>query len=300
MDITPSKMDLERQRSSPREDGINSHQVPRECHIEHNSSATSKHGNDSASIPEHSTPTLRNASSAHQSHPSVPENRARGSFLDFFKRSPSQPQRNTYSKNDESDLQSEYEHRLAQWDHTEASYHKIFCDQGKVISDLQASLHACQKENGLIKEEYTAYRLKQQEEAFKRDSARWRPTTEADVTHKLERLKSDMRSWAKGTSIKDLSLVQGLEETQSIALMQELAQVALLENNQIPQRLYMAARSATLLLNALLAHSVYTSFFQSPFFFLEDGPKKSSAGISQADTLEGIYRAAIQCMFPSI
>jgi hypothetical protein len=195
---------------------------------------------------------------------------------------------------------SEYEHQLAQWKHAEASYNKIVRDQGKVISDLQASLNASQTENGLIKEEYTTYRLRQQEESFKRDSARWRPTPEADVTHKLERLKGDMRSWAKGTSIKDLSSVQELEEMQFVTLMQELAQVALLENNQIPRALYMATRSATLLLNALLAHSVYTSFFQSPFFFLKGNAKKSLAGVGQAKTLESIYSAAKQCTFPLI
>lgn len=291
MDNTRSKMDLGKQRSSPQEDAINSDQVPRECHTERDSSETSKQANDSAPIPQHSPRALRGTSSARQSHTSAPENMTRG-FFDFFsKRSPSQPQRNTYPENDESDMLSEYEHQLAQWNRTEASYHKIFSDQEKVISDLQASLNKSQTENDLVKEEYIAYRLRQQEESFKRDSARWRPTTEADVTHKLVRLKSDMRSWAKGSSIKDLSSVQELEEMQFVALMEELAQVALLENNQIPRGLYMAARSATLLLNALVAHSVYTSFFQSPFFFLKD---------SQADTLEEIYSAAKQCTFPSI
>jgi hypothetical protein len=299
MDDTPSKTDLGEQRSSPRVDGIDSDHVPPECHIERDSSKTSKQANNIASTRQHSTRVLQKASAARQTHTSAAESILRGIMDLFYKRSPSQPQSHIYSESDDSDLVSEYEHQFAQWSQTLASYDKTLHDQDKLISDLQASLQASQTENSLIKKEYIAYSLKQQEESFKRGSARWRPTKEADVTHKLERLKSDMRSWAKGTSIKDLSSVHSIDEMQLVALMQDLAQVALLENNRIPRGLYVAARSATLLLNALLAHSVYRSFFQSPFFFLKDSAEGPSAEARQADTLESIYCAAEQCTFTS-
>jgi hypothetical protein len=47
-----------------------------------------------------------------------------------------------------------------------------------------------------------------------------------------------------------------------------------------------------LLLNALLAHNVYTSFFRSPFFFLENNDENTLSKTRPDGILEDIYQIA--------
>ena len=115
---------------------------------------------------------------------------------------------------------------------------------------------------------------------------------EGKVMHELDRLKTDMRSWAKATAFKDNSRLRSFAEAESAALMQDLAHVALVENGQLPDGLSTIARSPMLLLNALLAHSVYTSFFRSPFFFLGNNDPNAASNARPERRLENIYERA--------
>ena len=159
--------------------------------------------------------------------------------------------------------------------------------------NLQAKLRESESVKLVMREEHNAFIRKQQEASFgQMKSARWLPMDEGKVMHELDRLKTDMRSWAKATSFKDNSRLRSFAEVESAALMQDLANVALVENGQLPDGLSTIAKSPMLLLNALLAHSVYTSFFRSPFFFLGNNDPNAASNARPERILEDIYERA--------
>jgi len=159
--------------------------------------------------------------------------------------------------------------------------------------NLQAKLRESESEKLVMREEHNAFIRKQQEASFgQMESARWLPMDEGKVMHALDRLKTDMRSWAKATSFKDSSRLRSFAEAESAAFMQDLAKVALVKNGQLPDGLSTIARSPMLLLNALLAHSVYTSLFRSPFFFLGSNDPNGVSNARPERILEDIYERA--------
>ncbi|TVY82087.1 hypothetical protein LSUE1_G004631 [Lachnellula suecica] len=159
--------------------------------------------------------------------------------------------------------------------------------------DLMAQLHQSETETRRAQDEYLVFIRKQQEASFSRmESARWLPKDEGKVIGDLDRLKKSMRNWAKLTSVKDMSFLQSLDRNDSAALMQSLARGVLLENGQLPQGLLTAPKSPMLLLNALLAYSVYTSFFRNPFFCFTKETGDSSLTSVPKEHWESIYRQA--------
>jgi hypothetical protein len=103
-----------------------------------------------------------------------------------------------------------------------------------VRQTFQVRLREMESEKDKIQREYNVFVRQQQEASLRRmESARWRPAEEQEITRNLDRLKRNMRSWAKGTSIKDLSLLLSLERTEYDALLKDLAHVVLLEDNQL-------------------------------------------------------------------
>jgi hypothetical protein len=126
------------------------------------------------------------------------------------------------------------------------------------------------------------------------ESGRWLPREDSKVVGDLDRIKRNMRSWAKGTSIKDMSSLQTLDSISRAALMKDLSHMVLLENNQLPQGLS-TPKSPSLLLNALVAHDVYTSIFRNPFFFLNDGLGHDLPRAGPENTLNEIYQLAQAC-----
>lgn len=156
------------------------------------------------------------------------------------------------------------------------------------IRKLQAELQKSESQKLFMREQYNVFIRKQQEESFRQmESARWLPMDEGKVMDDLDRLKRDMRSWAKATSIR---VLPPLRKMESAALMQALTNVAPIENSQLPEGLSTTARSPMLLLNALLAHSIYTSFFRSPFFFLGNNDANAPSNVRPEAILEDVYR----------
>jgi hypothetical protein len=158
---------------------------------------------------------------------------------------------------------------------------------------FQNRIHDIQMEKSALEEQHNTFIRKQQEASFRQmESARWHPVDETKVMSDLDMLKKDMRKWAKTASVKDISPLQSLGEAEHTVLMEQLKNVAVIENGQLPQGITTAAKSPMLLLNALLADHVYASFFRSPFFFLvgryEDSPLKTRPEA----ILEDIYRGA--------
>ncbi|KAH8587067.1 hypothetical protein B0O99DRAFT_527398 [Bisporella sp. PMI_857] len=160
------------------------------------------------------------------------------------------------------------------------------------ISILRTKLQESESEKLFMQSQHNAFVRKQQEASFSlMESARWLPTDEGKVMGDLDRLKRDMRAWAKATSVQGSSLTQLLKDGETTALMKDLANVARVENGQLPEGLSAVAKCPMLLLNALLAHNVYTSLFRSPFFFLSSGGNASSR-IKPETLLEDIYEGA--------
>lgn len=76
--------------------------------------------------------------------------------------------------------------------------------------------------------------------------------------------------------------------------MASLSLVAVLENNQLPRRLS-TPKGPSLLLNALLAHDIYTSVFRNPFYFLDDNLENVPTGFEVDRSLNKIYSLALDC-----
>jgi hypothetical protein len=105
--------------------------------------------------------------------------------------------------------------------------------------------------------------------------ARWQPRDDTIVGHDLYRIKQQMRTWANKVVTDDSSL---LEEGKFTDLIDDLSNVVLLDGSRIPQELLQAKNDSgvklkyknllSILLNALLAHDLYTTIFRSPFFWL--------------------------------
>jgi hypothetical protein len=205
------------------------------------------------------------------------------------------------SQNDIIELKQSFQHTLEgkerEWEEREKELQHEISQINHHLEEntriLKAKLHESESEKLFMQEQHNAFIRKQQEASFRQmESARWLPMDEGKVMGDLDRLKRDMRSWAKGTAIKDISQLQSHGEAAMTTLMQDLANVVLFENGQFPGGLSTTARSPMLLLNALLAHSVYTSFFRSPFFILGKNEGKSTSTVRPESVLEDIYERA--------
>lgn len=158
---------------------------------------------------------------------------------------------------------------------------------------FQAIIHEMQLEKSALETQHNLFIRKQQEASFRQmESARWLPVDETNVMSNLDKLKRDMRSWAKTTSIKEISMLQNLQEAESAALRRYLSNVVVFENGQLPKGISTGAKSPTLLLNALLADHVYMSFFRSPFFFVEGTFEDFPSNGLPGGILEEIYEWA--------
>jgi DNA gyrase/topoisomerase IV subunit A len=134
---------------------------------------------------------------------------------------------------------------------------------------LEAKVQEAKSEKEEVEAEYNLFFRQKQEEKFK-EMESWLPVEGSKVIGDLDRLKRDMRAFGKGMSTNDLSIFQRLDEADHVALLNDLAEVCVLTNDGLPEGLT-SSKSPALLLNALLAHHVYTTLFKNPFFFLGNG-----------------------------
>ncbi|KFY46822.1 hypothetical protein V495_02243 [Pseudogymnoascus sp. VKM F-4514 (FW-929)] len=144
-----------------------------------------------------------------------------------------------------------------------------------------------------IQDTYNTLIRRQQEESFKRmETGRWLPMEESRVLEDFVRIRTQMRTWAKGAAVKNIGTIQEIGEEQHASLMASLSRVAVVENNQLPGGLS-TPKGPSLLLNALLAHDVYTSLFRSPFYFLNDNIECWPRRGGLDGSLNKIYRLAL-------
>jgi hypothetical protein len=167
----------------------------------------------------------------------------------------------------------------------------------EAMGKLEDDVRDIKSQRDAIQEQCDMVIRQHQEESFKQmESARWLPSEESKVVGGLDRIRREMRVWAKGTSLKDTSRLQELDGVEYAALLNDLSYVVLLENNQLPQGLS-TPKSPSLLLNALLAHDIYTTIFRSPFFFFNDGLGHELPRAATEDTLNKFYKIAQKCKF---
>jgi hypothetical protein len=149
------------------------------------------------------------------------------------------------------------------------------------IGDLEARCKELEEKNrdldyslSITQEDYDDMIRKQQEGVFKQmDTGRWLPQEESKIKGDLDRLKRTMKSWAKDCSINSMAHVQSLMEgtDEEVALSESLSNVVRLDGGRLPPGLTTTtSKTPSLLLNALLAHDVYKTLFENPFFFFND------------------------------
>jgi hypothetical protein len=153
--------------------------------------------------------------------------------------------------------------------------------------EFKAEVRKLKANRDSVEDKYEDLIRKQQEESFKQMStARWLPTEDSKVIAELDRIKRDMRSWARAIAARGAGSLEKLDRSKFLNLLESLSQVAVLDNNELPRGLS-TAKSPALLLNALLAYHLHTTMFRSPFFFLDR--------IGGNELLRNIYEVAQNC-----
>lgn len=169
----------------------------------------------------------------------------------------------------------------------------------RLLRNFQAKCEQLESDKHAIEEKHNAFIRRQQEVSFRQmTTSRWMPAEDSKVIEDLERLKRDMRTWAKKVSINNLDDLHTLDESQMIAFETALAEVVVFENGKLPQGLS-PRKSPALLLTALLSHDIYTTLFQSPFFFignsLLEGQPEDLEIPWLRQGLESIYHEGLRC-----
>jgi len=196
------------------------------------------------------------------------------------------------------ELEEEVKHMAKEEQELERQNQFLLQQRGETVLQCQTVLAEARRlEAALssVQEKYEALIRKQQEESFKQMStARWLPIEDSKIVGQLDRFKREMRSWAKASAVKDLKSVENLDRFEVSDLLRELSRVAVLKNGRLPDGLP-NPKVAALLLNALLAHHLYTSIFKSPFFCLEYGYEDNvSEGVGAA-FFEKVFQVAQKC-----
>ncbi|RDL35848.1 Uncharacterized protein BP5553_06460 [Venustampulla echinocandica] len=201
------------------------------------------------------------------------------------------------SENHMKDKEHQQRYFQDEWQHWEKEieqhYQQIGSQKNDTIQNLQVQVQELASHRKKIQEKCNTIIRRQQEESFKQmETGRWIPREEGRVLADFERIRTQMRTWAKGAAVKNIAAIQDVAEEQRASLLAALSRVAVVENNQLPRGLS-TPKGPSLLLNALLAHDVYTSLFRSPFFFLNDGLEYGPAGDGLDDSLNKIYGLAL-------
>lgn len=186
------------------------------------------------------------------------------------------------------DQERQQQHFQDEWQYREEELQQYNQNLRQQVQDLTSH-------RDKIQETYNTLIRRQQEESFKQmETGRWLPMEESRVLEDFARIRTQMRTWAKGAAVKNIGTIQDIGEEQHASLMASLSRVAVVENNQLPGGLS-TAKGPSLLLNALLAHDVYTSLFRSPFYFLNDNIEYWPTGGGLDGSLNKIYSLTLDC-----
>ncbi|TGO13105.1 hypothetical protein BTUL_0076g00050 [Botrytis tulipae] len=145
----------------------------------------------------------------------------------------------------------------------------------KEIVDLKEQESELQQRSQQGREECSRAVQALQEMAFKpRGAGKWLPAEHDTINLEISTLHAAMTGWIRGATrdnswLGDLSEVFQGEDQAKDALREELSKVMVFKNDILPEGLPQK-RAKKLLLEALLAHHLFTDVFSSPFSFLGD------------------------------
>ncbi|KAF7872009.1 uncharacterized protein EAF02_009114 [Botrytis sinoallii] len=161
----------------------------------------------------------------------------------------------------------------------------------KEIVDLKEHESELQQRSQQDRKECNQAVLALQEMAFKSSRAEtWLPVDHDAVAHEIFVFQAEMSKWVRSATsddsrLDDLSeLFQGEYQAKD-ALREELSKVMVFKNDVLPEGLPQK-RAKKFLLEALLAHHLFTDVFSSPFSFLGD----------ESTSLDFIYEKGLSCM----
>lgn len=176
---------------------------------------------------------------------------------------------------------------------------RIIENAGEEALKLQETIHQLESEKSAIEEKHNIFIRKQQEDSFRQmTTSRWVPIEDSRVIGDLDRLKRNMRSWAKKAAVTSdmVAILRSLDSPANGALRHALERVVHIKDHTLPSGLYNSKKAPGLLLNALLSHSIYTNLFRYPFFFLEERIVEGQP--SEPDYhigLEEVYDQGLRC-----
>lgn len=176
---------------------------------------------------------------------------------------------------------------------------RIIEDAGEEALKLQERIHQLESEKSAIEEKHNIFIRKQQEDSFRQmTTSRWVPIEDSRVIGDLDRLKRNMRSWAKKAAVTSdmVAILRSLDSPANGALRHALERVVHMKDHTLPSGLCNSKKAPGLLLNALLSHSIYTNLFRYPFFFLEERIVEGQP--SEPDYhigLEEVYDQGLRC-----
>ncbi|KAF7953457.1 uncharacterized protein EAE97_000856 [Botrytis byssoidea] len=145
----------------------------------------------------------------------------------------------------------------------------------KEIVDLKEQGSELQQRSQQDREECSRAVHALQEMAFKSWKAeKWLPAEHDTINLEIFTLQAAMTGWTRGATrddswLDDLSEVFQGEDQAKDALRKELSKVMVFKNDLLPEGLPQK-RAKKFLLEALLAHHLFTDVFSSPFSFLGD------------------------------
>lgn len=152
--------------------------------------------------------------------------------------------------------------------------HSLLWSKDRRIDDLEKQNRDLREQiddMAIVQDQYESEIRNAQTRRFREmSSGRWLPQEDAKVQDNIAGLHRKIRNWSKSTAIQDMELLKRLTAEQDNALLATLSKVMKISDDVIPPEIHQikSSRCPSLLLNALLAHEVYTAMFQHPFAFL--------------------------------
>ncbi|KAM5451807.1 hypothetical protein MaudCBS49596_003635 [Microsporum audouinii] len=150
--------------------------------------------------------------------------------------------------------------------------------QRQVITELQEGNAFTKDENfqlrGKIRELNGLIRRTQERAFGEISQGKWASQPDRDIRDDLSLFQRELRDWSKEYALDSISTLQALkmsEEEKEEFLCNLSKVVTLSDSGSIPATLRsgkMERKLPSILLNALVAHDVYTQVFDDPFYFL--------------------------------
>lgn len=156
-------------------------------------------------------------------------------------------------------------------------------------TNLVEQLHEMKIEANLATIRYNELFIRYQKHAFKKlEPGLWKPRDDESVKADFDNLARKMKFWSR-TFASNMGLLHStMTEVDHATLLESLQYVVALQTSELPGTLpdrLGHGEGLTVLLNALLAHTIYTEVFRNPFYCLG----------SEGQFLNNMYHTFLDC-----